>query len=148
MGATFLPSLHYLLFPDQDIEQFVAALKGAGPAPLDADTVVEQAKAALGPLTKAIQIGGGYGVMKSFHLSGAHERATISGTEHDYIAWFEKTQKPMPISIVLYTNDAGQKAYRIAQLNPVGLARNPVLAVLFFLVSLFLVRKRESPAQG
>ena len=64
MGVFFLPVSYSLLFPNPDIEQFVAALKDGGIASMEADTVVEQAKAALGPLTKAIQVGWGYNATK------------------------------------------------------------------------------------
>ena len=144
MGTTFLPLLYSLLFPNEDIERVVAALKG-GTTPLDAENVVQEAKGAVGSLTRAIQVGSGYTWNRGFHLTGAHEQTNISETTYVYIAWFEKRPKPMFVSIVLYANDAGQKAYRINEVNGISVARAYAIPVLFFAVSLFLMRRKKSP---
>lgn len=150
MGVMFLPLLYSLLFPNENVERVVAALKQGGIAPLDADTVVDQAKAALGPLTKAIQVGWGYNATKQIHLSGAHEQATITVTSYFYLAWFEKLSKPVVIAIYLYENDAGQKGYRISEVSGVLLVRQYAIPLVLFAVSLFLMFRKSrgrSPLQ-
>jgi hypothetical protein len=146
--ATFLPFLYSLLLPDEDIERVVAALKGSGPAPLDADSVVDEAKAAAGPLIKAIPIGCSYGGSIGFHLSGSHEQTRVSQTAYIYVAWFQKHPGPMLVAITLYANDAGQRVYGIGEIDAASVARQYAIPVLLLGVSLFLVRKRKSPDQA
>ena len=148
MGVFFLPVLYSLLFPNADIEQVVAALKDGGIASMDADTVVEQAKAALGPLTKAIQVGWGYDARKQYHLAGSHEHTTITTTSYIYLAWFEKLPKPVVIEVALYENDAGQKAYRISQVSGILLARQLAIPLLLFAVSVFLMFRKSKALKG
>jgi hypothetical protein len=143
LGVMFLPLLNSMLLPNENIERVVAALKQDGTAPLDADTVVDQAKAALGPLTKAIQVGWGYNATKQIHLSGAHEQATITVTSYFYLAWFEKLPKPVVIAIYLYENDAGQKAYRISEVSGVLLLRQYAIPLVLFAVSLVLMFRKS-----
>lgn len=148
MCTTFLPLLYSVLFPNEDIERVVAALKEAGPAPLDAENVVQEAKSAVGSLTKAIQVGSGYTLNKGFHLTGGHEQTTVTETAYVYIAWFQKRSKPMLVSIALYTNDSGQKAYQISEVNGMLVVRAYAIPVLLFAVSLFLMSRRKSPTQA
>jgi hypothetical protein len=148
MGTTFLPFLFSLLLPNEDIERVVAALKEGGTAPMDADRVVDEAKAAAGPLSKAIQIGSAYQKTYTFSRTGSHEQTRVSQTSCIYIAWFQKHQKPLLVAITLYANDAGQKAYRIGEVDAASVARQYAIPVLLFGVSLFLVIRRKSPAQA
>lgn len=143
MGVMFLPLLYSMLFPNENVERVVAALKQGGIAPLDADTVVDQAKAALGPLTRAIQVGWGYNATKQIHLSGAHEQETITVTSYFYLAWFEKLPKPVVMAVYLYENDAGQKAYRISEVSGVLLARQDAIPLVLFAISLFLMFRKS-----
>jgi len=147
MCTTFLPFLYSLLFPNGDIERVVAGLREGGIAPLDADSVVDEAKAAAGPLIRSIQVGCSYGAAYGFHRSGSHDQTKVSETAYIYIAWFQKHQKPMLVAITLYANDAGQRAYRISEVDAASAARQYAIPVLLFGVSLFLVRRRKSPAQ-
>jgi len=146
MCGMFLPFLYSVLHPNEDIERVVTALKEGGTAPPEAADVVEHARAAIGSLTKAIPVGIAYRVNKEFHLTGSHEHTTLYETGYFYLAWFEKRQNPTLVAIVLYANETGQKAYRIAEVNGVTIARDYAIPVLLFAVSLFLIRKRESPA--
>lgn len=146
--ATFLPFMYSLLFPNEDIERVVAALREGGIAPLDADNVVDQAKAVAGPLTKAIPIGCSYGGSIGFHLSGSHEQTRVSQTAYIYIAWFQKHPGPMVVAITLFANEAGQRAYGIGEINAGSVARQYAIPVLLLGISLFLVRKRKAPAQA
>jgi hypothetical protein len=139
MAFVFLPVVYSILFPNPDVETFVAALRDGGVPPLDADTVIEQAKAALGPLTKTIQVGWGYQTQKAFHLVGAHEQSTITATSYLYMAWFQKIPQPIVISVNLYQNDQGQKAYRIQQVSGAALARQAAIPISLFVVSLVLL---------
>jgi len=115
---------------------------------LEADSVVDEAKAAAGPLTKAIQIGCSYGTTTQFHLNGSHEQTRVSETAYIYIAWFQKHQKPMPVAITLYANDAGQRAYRISEVDAASVARQYAIPAFLFGGSLFLACRRKSPAQA
>jgi hypothetical protein len=148
MGTTFLPFLFSMLLPNEDIERVVAALKQGGTAPMDADRVVDEAKATAGPLSKAIQIGSAYQKTYTFSRTRSHEQTRVSLTSYIYIAWFQKHQKPLLVAITLYANDAGQKAYRIGEVDAASIARQYAIPVLFFGVSLFLVIRRKSPAQA
>jgi hypothetical protein len=145
LGATFLPFFVSLLLPNPDIKQVVNGLREGGIASMDSESVVDAAKAALGPLTRAIQIGSSGGGSTTFDLSGTHGRTSMWQTAYIYIAWFQKHPAPMTVAITLYTNDRGQKAYGINQVNPVSVGGLYAITVLFFSVSLFLVRKRENP---
>lgn len=147
MGVFFLPLLYSVVFPNADIEQVIGALKEGGIASMDAEAVVEQAKAALGPLTKAIQVGWGYNASKQYHLAGSHEQNTISATSYIYLAWFAKTPKPIVMGITLYENDAGQKAYRISQLSGILLARQLAIPLSLFSVSVLLMFRRSKASK-
>lgn len=113
---------------------------------MDAESTVNAAKAALGPLTKAIQIGSSYGSTTKFDLSGSHGQTSISQAAYFYIAWFQKQQKPTIVAITLYTNDRGQKAYGISEVDVASVARQYAIPVLLFVVSLFLVLRRKRSA--
>ena len=148
VGVFLLPVLYSQVFPNADIEQVVAALKEGGIASMDAEAVVEQAKDALGPLTKAIQVGWGYNASKQYHLVESHDQSTITATSYIYLAWFAKTPNPIVMGVTLYENDAGQKNYRISQLSGILLARQLAIPLSLFSVSAFLMfRKSKSPKQ-
>ena len=145
MAATFLPFLYSMLFPNEDIERFVAALKGSGDAPLDADNIIEQTKGAVGALTRAIQIGYSSATSTGFDLSGSRPTQHIYTSQATYIAWFQRHPKPMLVSVTLRANDEGQKAYGIGEVAPMMLIRGYGVPVVLFGASLLLVRKRGSP---
>ena len=147
MGVFFLPVLYSLLFPNADIEQVVAGLKDGGIASMEADTVIEQAKAALGPLTKAIQVGWGYDARKQYHLAGSHEQTTITATSYFYLAWFAKLPKPVVVEVTLYKNDEGQKAYRISRVSGILFARQLAIPLLLFAVSVFLMFRKSKASK-
>lgn len=147
MGVFLLPVLYSLVFPNADIEQVVSALKEGGIASMDAEAVVEQAKVALGPLTKAIQVGWGYNASKQYHLAGSHEQSTITATSYIYLAWFAKPPSPIVIGVTLYENDAGQKAYRISQLSGALLARQVAIPLFLFVVSVFLMFSKSKASK-
>ena len=141
--ATFLPFLYSLLSPNPDVEQFVGALREGGTAPLEADTVVEQTRAALGSLNRTIQIAYYTETRMGFHLSGSQSAERIHVSQATYIAWFQKRPKPMLIAVTVYTNDAGQKAFGISDAAPLAVVRGYGVPILLFGVCLFLVRKRK-----
>ena len=145
MAATFLPFLYSILSPNEDIERFVFALKGSGEAPMDADSVVEETKRAVGSLTRIIQIGYSTGRSVGIDLSGSRAPKHIYTSQATYVAWFQRHPKPMLVSIILRTNDEGQKAYGISEVDPIILMRGYGVPVALFGASLFLVRKRKSP---
>ena len=145
MTATFLPFLYSILSPNEDIEGFVAALKDGGEAPLDAGSIVEQTKDAVGSLKRVIQIGYYSEKGIGFDLSGSRAPRHIYTSQATYIAWFQKRPMPMLVSITLRANDEGQKAYGISEVAPIILVRGYGVPVALFGVSLFFVRKRKSP---
>jgi len=142
--ATFLPFLYSVLFPNDDLQRVVFALEDQGSPPLDADSVVQEAKVAAGLLTRAIPAGYGWGTSTQFDLKGSRAPQRVKTYQSTYIAWFQKRPKPMVMAITLYENDNGQKAYGISEGNPVTLLRGYGVPILLFGVSLFLVRKRKS----
>jgi hypothetical protein len=146
MCATFLPLLYSVLLPNDDLERFVNALKYGGTAPLDADAVVEQTKAAVGSLTKAIQVAYYTGGTVRVNLTGPQHPEQMKVVQATYIAWFEKQPKPMLVAITMYLGDAGQKTYGISQANGASILRGYAVPLVLFAVSLFLVRKRKPPA--
>jgi len=145
MAATFFPFLYSILVPNEDIERFVDALKDRGEAPLDADNVVEQTKATVGSLTRAIQIGAYFEMSLGFHLSGSHAPEHTHASQTTYIAWFQKVPKPMLVSVTLYVNDEGGKAYGLSEVAPLTLVRGYGVPVALLGASLFLARKRSPP---
>jgi hypothetical protein len=142
--ATFLPFAYFILFPNDDLQRVVLALEDRGSPPLDADSVVQEAKGAAGILTRAIPAGYYWGSSTQFDLKGSRAPQRVKAYQSTYIAWFQKRPKPMVMSITLYENDGGQKAYAISEGNPVTLARGYSVPILLFGVSLFLARKKKS----
>jgi hypothetical protein len=142
--TTFLPFFYSIWFPNDDLQRVVSALQDRGSPPLDADSVIREAKDAAGVLTKAIPVGYYSGMSARFHLNGSHAPERIKESQVTYIAWFQKRPKPMVMAITLYENDGGQKAYGISEGNPAILVRGYGAPILLFGVSLFLARKRKS----
>ena len=147
MCATFVPLLYSVLFPNDDIENFVNALREHGTAPIDADTVVEQTKAAAGSLTRAIQVAYYTGTSARVHLTGSQQPEQAKVLQATYMAWFQKQPKPILVAITILVNDSGQKAYGISQADGASIIRGYAIPVALFAVSLFLVRKR-TPSAG
>ena len=147
MAATFLPFLYSILSPNEDIERFVAALKGSGEAPPDADNVVDRTKAAVGPLTRAIQIGSSFETHTAIDLRRSRAPQYTHMSQAIYIAWFQRRPEPMLVSIALYENDQGQKAYGISEVAPLTVVRGYGVPVALFGASLFLMRKRKSAGE-
>lgn len=148
MCATFLPLLYSVVLPNEDLQGVVSALEERGTPPPESATVVQEVIAAAGSLRKAIQVGYYSGVTTTFHLSGSHTSEKIKVSQPTYIMWFQKRPKPMLVAITRYESDRDQRAYRISEVDPVSLVRGYALPVLLFGVSLFLVRRRKSPASA
>jgi len=143
--ATSGPFLYSLFVPNDDIERVVAALREGGTPSMEADNVVEEAKTAVGCLTRAIHVGSGFGSTIGFHLSGSRAPEQTKVSQATYVMWFQKRDKPMLIAITLYENDAGQKAYGISRAELRQLVEGYTVPLLLFGVSCFLARKRRSP---
>jgi len=142
--TTFLPFFYSILFPNDDLQRVVSALENRASPPLDADSVVQEAKGAAGLLTKAIPVAYYSGMSARFHLDGSHSPERIKQSQVTYIAWFQKRPKPMVMAITLYENEGGQKAYGISEGNAVILVRGYGVPILLFGFSLFLTRRRKS----
>jgi hypothetical protein len=142
--TTFLPFLYSILFPNEDLQRVVSALEDRASPPLDADSVVQEAKDAAGLLTRAIPVAYYSGMSARFHLNGSHAPERIKQSQVTCIAWFQKRPKPMVMAITLYENEGGQKAYGISEGNPVTLVRGYGLPILLFGAAFFLARRRKS----
>lgn len=144
MLTTFVPFFYSMLFPDGDIEQFVSALKGRGEAPIDGDTVLEQVQSTLGLMTKSIHVGSGYQTVTGYHLRDAKAPTKMKVTQQIYLAWFQKIEKPVLVSVALYSNESGQKAYGVSSVAPSSVALQYGFPISIFGVSLFLMWRRTS----
>jgi hypothetical protein len=143
MCATFLPFLYSVVLPNEDLLAVVAALEERGTPPPESGTIVQQVIAATGSLRKSIQVGYSSEVTAVFHLNGSRKSEKIKMSQATYIAWFQGRPRPMLVAITRYESDAGQRAYRISEVDPVGLVRGYALPVLLFGISLFLVRRKS-----
>lgn len=148
LGATFLPFLDSILFPNVDLQRVVSALQGRAAPPLDADAVVQEAKDLLGSLTRAFQVAYYSGVTTQFHLSGSQRPEHIKISQATYIAWFQKRPKAVLVAITVYQSDDGRKAYGISEGNAVTLVRGYLIPIALFGIALVLARRKKSQASG
>jgi hypothetical protein len=146
MGATFLPLLYSVVHPNENIQSVVSALEERDTPPPEAETVVQEAILAAGPLRKAIQVAYYSGVTTTFHLSGSRASEKVKVLQSTYIAWFQKPAKPMLVAITRYERERGQRAYGISEADPASLVRGYALPIFLFGVSLFLARRRKFDA--
>ena len=144
--ATFVPLCYSALFPNQDIQSVIAALKPGGYAPLDGESAIQEAKAAVGSLTREIQVGYYTGMTAKIHYAGAQPNERTRVSQATYVAWFQKRSRPMLVQITLYANERGQKAFRITEAEPVLLVRGYGVPILLFGLSLFVLRRTKKPA--
>ena len=142
--ATFLPFLYSILFPTKISQRVVLALEDRASPPLDADTVIEEAKQSAGTLTRSIQIAYGAGSTIRYARSGPAKPEHFHRSEATYLAWFQKRPKPMLIAISVYENDAGQKAFGMSEVNPAALVQGYLLPIAIFVIALVLVRRKKS----
>jgi hypothetical protein len=141
---TFLPFLYSVVFPNDDLQGFVAALEGRQPPSMESDAVVRQALAAVGILTRTIQIGYSYHTATKIHYAEPLTSNTIKTSQIINIAWFEKHPKPVLVAFTCYTNGDNQKAYRVSEVSPLIVMRGYAIPLCFFGFSLFIARKRKS----
>jgi hypothetical protein len=142
--ATFLPFFYSILFPNEDLQRMVLALQDRTAPPLDADTVIQEAKQAAGTLTRSIQIGYAAGNTIRYHLGGTEKPEHFHQSQATYVAWFQKRPKPILIAISVYENEAGRKAFGINEVDPVGIVRGYLLPIAIFIVALVIVRRKKS----
>lgn len=148
MCAAFLPFLYSVVIPNEDLQRLASALEGRDSPPLDSETVVQQAIAALGTLKRTIKVGHFYGAMTKTHYAPPQTFEKIKVSQGIYVAWFEKRPEPILVAFACYTKDDGQKGYQISAVSPLAVARNYLIPLCFFGLSLFLVRKRKSSASA
>jgi hypothetical protein len=144
--AIFLPLLYSVALPNPDLQGIVDALEERGTAPPEATAIVQGTIAAVGPLTRAVKVGYYSGVTATVRVSGSNTSEKVK--QASYIAWFQKPSKPMFVSITCYESDGDQRAYGISEVDPIILVRGYALPLLLFGVSLFLARRRKSPASS
>ncbi len=146
MGATFLPLLYSIVLPNEDLQGFVSALEQRSAPSMEAEPVVQQAIAAVGPLTKAIKIAYNSEWAVAIHYAGSQPSEKLRASQAVYIAWFQKHPKAALVSFTCYENGAGQKTYQIREVDPVSVVRGFAIPLFLFGVSLFLVRKKKTPS--
>jgi hypothetical protein len=144
LGATFLPFLYSILFPNEDLERVISALEDRDSPPLDADAVVQVAKDSAGVLRKVLPVAYYSGRTTRFQLTGAHAPENTKESQGTYVAWFQKYPQPILIAITVHESEEGQKAFGISRANPIALARGYMVPIVLFAVALFLARKRKS----
>jgi len=143
MCTTFLPFMYSVVFPNENLQGFITALEGSGPPPLDSDTVVQQTIASVGALKRTMKIGYGYQVTTQIHYAEPRTIEKIRVSRDINIAWFEKQPKPVVVAFACYEHGNGQKDYGISEVNPLVLVREYGIPLVFFVVSIFLARKRK-----
>lgn len=143
MCTTFLPFVYSVVFPNENLQGFITALEGREPPPLDSDTVVQQTTAAVGALKRTMKIGHGYQVTTQIHYAEPRTIEKIKVSQDINIAWFEKQPKPRVVAFACYEHGNGQKDYGISEVNPLVVVREYAIPLIFFVVSLFLARKRK-----
>jgi hypothetical protein len=146
MCATFLPLLYSIVLPNQDIQGFVSALEQRSTPSMEAESVVQQAIAAAGPLTRAIPIAYNSEWTVAIHYAGSQPSEKLRASQAIYIAWFQRHPKAALVAFTCYENGAGQKAYQIREVDPVGMVRGYAIPLGLFGLSLFLVRRKKPPA--
>ncbi len=144
--ATFLPFLYSVVLPNEDLQEFVSALKGHEPSPLDSDTIVQQAISGVGTLKRTIPIGYSYHVTTRIHYAGGQPPEKIKASQAIHIAWFQKRREPMLVAFTCYANGDGQKSYQISEVSPLAVVYGYGIPLCFFGLSLFLARRRKAPA--
>ena len=145
MCTTFLPFLYSVVFPNENLQEFIGALEGHKPAPPDSDTVVQKTIAEVGTLKRTIKIGHFYQVTSKIHYAEPRTTEKIEMSQDVIIAWFEKHPEPMLVAFACYERGDGQKAYGINEVSPLVVVRGYTIPLCFFGISLFLVRKRKPP---
>jgi hypothetical protein len=143
MCTTFLPFLYSVVFPNENLQGFITALEGRAPPPIDSDMVVQRTIAVVGPLKRNMKIGYGYQVITQIPYAEPRTIEKIKVSQEFHIAWFEKQPKPMVVAFACYEHGNGQNDYGINEVNPVVVVRGYAIPLVFFVVSLFLARKRK-----
>ena len=148
MCTTFLPFLYSVVFPNENLQGFIAALEGREPPPLDSDTVVQQTIATVGALKRTIRIGYSYQSTTRIHYAEPRTTEKIAVSQDVNIAWFEKHPKPVLVAFACYERSDGQKAYGISEVSPLMVVRSYAFPICFFALALFLARKRKPPSRS
>jgi hypothetical protein len=141
MCVVFLALLHYIVFPSEDLQGIVHALQQQGPAPVAAESMVQETIAAVGPLIRALPVAfysGGTATIRSGRSK------TSSKKQASYVAWFQKRSKPLLLLVTCIEDDEGRKSFRIEEGEPIFLIRGYTLPVLAFGTMLFLVLRTRS----
>jgi hypothetical protein len=146
MAATFLPLLYSFVFPNENLQRLVSALEEREPPSMEAETVVHDAIAAVGPLTRAIKVAYSTEVTLKIPYAGASTPEKIKASQDIYIAWFQKHPKAVVVALTCYENAEGQRAYQINEVDRLTLVRGYTIPPCLFGISLFLARKRKAGA--
>jgi hypothetical protein len=94
-----------------------------------------------GPLRRALQVGYHSEVSATFQLNNSHASRT---TQVAYIAWFQKSPKPILLLVERTETDGVLQGYRINQGAPMSLVGGAAFPLVFFAFSLVLFLKRKS----
>ncbi|HTU34886.1 MAG TPA: hypothetical protein VMF66_13880 [Candidatus Acidoferrum sp.] len=148
--ATFSPLIYYLFVPNPDIQALVGALEGRQNPPFSLDSLVQQAKAQLGHLRRAIPVGAYYGASATLNIKKSY---TTRKVQVCYVAWFEKRPKPGVFFISREETDNSHLNFVLTEGDPSSILRAYGLPMLLLALALFWLWKRPSflggdPAAG
>lgn len=90
-----------------------------------------------------MKIGYSYQVTTRIHYVEPRTIEKIKVSQDINIAWFEKQPKPMVVAFACYEHGNGVKDYGISEVNPLVVVRGYAIPLVFFVVALFLARKRK-----
>lgn len=140
MGATFLPLLYSVIFPQKDVQTIIVALREQGDPPQEAVSIVNAVTASAGRLTEAMKIGYYWETRVGFQPNSGLERVHVSQTT--YIAWFQK-RDGMLIAVTRYEDDRGRKTYNISPASWITVVRGYVLPIGLFVGAIFFMARNS-----
>jgi hypothetical protein len=140
VALIYFSLLYAVMFPPSDLQEIVRALETRGPSPSQADTVVQRAIAADGPLRRAVRVGYYSGVVTNEHTSSQKMKMT----EVRYLAWFDGLPSPILLVLQRYENAGGLQGYAIESGKPLRLVPAFALPLFALVFSIYTVSKKKS----
>ena len=139
-AAVFAPFLYSVLSPATDIRAIVHALQGRGFPPPQATATVHEVLDVGGLLGRVIHVAHYTGGAVKFEDHASH---TMTRTEDSYIAWFQKSPRPILLVVRRIELDGNPPDYEVGSLEDASfLARAYAPPFVSLVVSLYAVRKK------
>ena len=148
MAVIFLPLLYSVVFPNEGILGVVSALEGRTTPSMEAEPLVQHTIATVGLMRSATKVAHGFGSTTAIHYAAPRSTETVKTSEATYLVRFEKHPEPMLVNITCYERDDGQRTYSISEASAGAVIRGYSIPLCLFGLSLFLARKRKSPASA